>query len=113
MTLPREGRLLRIFIGEDDRYEGKPLFEWIVRTARERGLAGATVLRGLEGYGAHSRVHMARVLRLSSDLPVVIEIVDAPEKIEAFLPIIDDAISEGLATVEKVEVRFYRPGVRG
>lgn len=110
MTLPREGKLLRIFIGEDDRHEGMPLHEWIVREARHCGLAGATVLRGLEGFGAHSRLHTAKVLRLSSDLPMVIEIVDTEDKIEAFLPVIDAAIPEGLATVEKVEVRFYRSG---
>lgn len=110
MSLPDHGKLLRIFIGESDRHEGMPLFEWIVRRAREEGLAGATVLRGLEGFGAHSRLHTAKILRLSSDLPIVIEIVDAEEKIEAFLPKIDDAIQEGLATIEKVEVRFYRSG---
>ena len=110
MTLPDEGKLLRIFIGENDKHEGLPLFEWIVRTAREQGLAGATVLRGLEGFGAHSRLHTAKILRLSSDLPVIVEIVDTEEKIETFLPLIDDAIGEGLATVEKVEVRFYRSG---
>ena len=108
MILPKDGKLLRIFIGEDDRYEGLPLHEWIVRKAREQGLAGATVLRGLEGFGAHSRLHTAKVLRLSSDLPIVVEIVDTEEKIEAFLPLIDGAIVEGLATVERVEVRFYR-----
>jgi len=110
MTLPNEGKLLRIFIGENDKYEKMPLFEWIVRKARDEGLAGATVLRGLEGYGAHSRLHTAKILRLSADLPIVIEIIDAEEKIEAFLPLIDGAISEGLATVERVEVRFYRAG---
>ena len=110
MTLPDEGKLLRIFIGENDKHEGLPLFEWIVRTAREQGLAGATVLRGLEGFGAHSRLHTAKILRLSSDLPVIVEIVDTEEKIETFLPLIDEAIGEGLATVEKVEVRFYRSG---
>ena len=108
--LPREGKLLRIFIGEDDKYEGRPLFEWIVAKARDGHMAGATVLRGLEGFGAHSRMHTAKILRLSSDLPIVIEIVDTPEKIEAFLPIVDEAIAEGLATVEDVEVRFYRSG---
>lgn len=108
--LPREGRLLRIYIGESDRHQGLPLYEWIVRRAREQGLAGATVLRGLEGFGAHSRIHTARILRLSADLPLVIEIVDTLEKIEAFLPQIDSAISEGLATLEKVEIRFYRSG---
>lgn len=110
MTLPDEGKLLRIFIGENDKHKGLPLFEWIVRMAREHGLAGATVLRGLEGFGARSRLHTAKILRLSSDLPVIIEIVDTEEKIETFLPLIDDAIAEGLATVEKVEVRFYRSG---
>jgi len=108
MTLPKEGKLLRIFIGESDKYQKMPLFEWIVRTAREEELAGATVLRGLEGYGANSRLHTAKILRLSSDLPIVIEIIDTEEKIEAFLPLIEDAITDGLATVEKVEVRFYR-----
>ena len=110
MTLPKDGKLLRIFIGEDDRHDKMPLYEWIVRKAREEELAGATVLRGLEGYGAHSRLHTAKILRLSSDLPIVVEIVDTAEKIEAFLPLIDAAISEGLATIEKVEVRFYRSG---
>lgn len=108
MSLPQSGKLLRIFIGESDRHEGRPLYEWIVRKAREEGLAGATVLRGLEGFGAHSRIHTAKVLRLSSDLPIVIEIVDTEEKIDAFLPLIDEAVAEGLATVERVEVHFYR-----
>ncbi len=110
MTLPKQGKLLRIFIGENDRHEGLPLYEWIVRQARDNGLAGATVLRGLEGYGAHSRLHKAKILRLSSDLPLVVEIVDTEEKIQSFLPLIDDAVGEGLATVEKVEVHFYRSG---
>lgn len=110
MKLAKNGKLLRIFIGENDRHDGMMLYEWIVRTARENGLAGATVLRGLEGYGAHSRLHTAKVLRLSADLPIVIEIVDTEEKIEAFLPLIDEAVAEGLATVERVEVRFYRSG---
>lgn len=106
----RQGQLLRIFIGEDDRHEGMPLYEWLVRQARRAGLAGATVLRGLEGYGAHSRLHTAKILRLSADLPIVVEIVDTPEKVEEFLPTIDGAIREGLATLEKVEIRFYRSG---
>lgn len=110
MMLPKNGKLLRIFIGENDRHDGLALHEWIVRMAREAGLAGATVLRGLEGYGAHSRLHTAKVLRLSSDLPIVVEIVDTEEKIESFLPLIDSVVSEGLATVEKVEIRFYRSG---
>jgi PII-like signaling protein len=110
MTLPKQGKLLRIFIGENDRHEGLPLYEWIVRQARENGLAGATVLRGLEGYGAHSRLHKAKILRLSNDLPLVVEIVDTEEKIQSFLPLIDDAVAEGLATVERVEIHFYRSG---
>ena len=110
MTLPEEGARLRIFLGENDRQEGHPLYEWIVKRAREQGLAGATVLRGIMGFGAHSRMHTAKILRLSEDLPIVVEIVDTREKIEAFLPTIDHAIGEGLATVEKVSVRFYRAG---
>ena len=108
MVLPRDGHLLRIFIGESDRHEGIPLYEWIVRKAREHGLAGATVVRGLEGFGAHSRVHTAKILRLSTDLPLIIEIVDTIEKIEDFMPIVDEAVEEGLATLERVEIRFYR-----
>ena len=108
MTLPNEGSLLRLFIGESDRHAGMLLYEWIVRSAREHGLAGATVLRGLEGFGARSRVRTAKILELSTDLPIVIEIVDTPEKIEAFLPIIDNAISDGLVTVERVQIRLYR-----
>ena len=110
MTLPNEGSLLRLFIGESDRHAGMLLYEWIVRTAREHGLAGATVLRGLEGFGARSRVRTAKILELSTDLPIIVEIVDTPEKVEAFLPIVDGAISDGLATVEKVQIRFYRSG---
>lgn len=110
MLLPEEGQLLRIFLGESDKREGKPLHEWLVLKARERGLAGATVLRGIEGFGAHSRLHTAKILRLSEDLPIVVEIVDTAEKIEAFLPVVDEAITEGLATVEKVRIRFYRSG---
>lgn len=110
MTLPRDGKLLRIFIGENDRYEKMPLYEWIVRQARAEGLAGATVLRGLAGFGARSLLHTTKILRLSDDLPIVVELVDAAEKIDAFLPLIDEAISEGLATTEKVEVHFYRAG---
>ena len=108
--LAREGRLLRIFIGESDRHEGLPLYEWLLRRAREEHLAGMTVLRGLEGFGAHSRVHTAKILRLSQDLPVIVEIVDSRENIERFLEIIDGVIDEGLATLENVEVHFYRSG---
>ena len=108
MVLPKEGVLLRIFVGEDDRCEGRPLYEWLVLKAREHGLAGATVLRGMEGFGAHSRLHTAKVLRMSADLPVVVEIVDTGEKIDAFMPVVDGAVEEGLATLEKVEIRLYR-----
>jgi PII-like signaling protein len=108
MVLPEQGSLLRIFIGEDDQHDGQPLFHWIVLRAREAGLAGTTVIRGMEGFGASSRLHAASILRLSEDLPIVIEIVDTAEKIEAFLPVIDDAIKEGLATLEKVQIRLYR-----
>ncbi len=108
MMRPKHGKLLRIFIGENDKFEGRPLYEWIVHKARERGLAGATVLRGLEGFGAHSRLHTAKILRVSSDLPIIVEIVDSEEKIEDFLPILDDCLGEGLVTLEKVDVRMYR-----
>ena len=105
-----ERTLMRIFIGENDKHERLPLYEWIVRKAREQGLAGATVLRGLEGFGARSQLHTSRILRLSSDLPIVVEIVDTPDKIEAFLPLIDEAVEDGLATLEAVQIRFYRGG---
>jgi len=108
MHLPSEAELLRIFIGESDKYEGRPLYEAIVNSARELGLAGATVLRGVLGYGAHSRIHTAKILRLSEDLPLVIEIVDTRERIEEFLPKLDEMICEGLVTLEKIEVITYR-----
>ncbi len=106
--LPKEGKLLRIFIGENDQYEHLPLYEWIIQQAREHGLAGATALRGLAGFGASSRLHTAKILRLSIDLPIIVEIIDTDEKIDTFLPIIDHAILDGLATVEKADIRFYR-----
>ena len=108
MKIEGEGQLLRIFIGESDRWEGKPLYDAIVRKARESGLAGATVLRGLEGFGAHSRIHTARILRLSEDLPMVVEIVDKPARIQAFLPVLDKMVGEGLITLEKVHIIAYR-----
>lgn len=108
--LPTEGHLLRIFIGEGDKKDGVPLYEWIVRKVKENGIAGATVLRGIEGFGAHSRIHAAKLLDLSIDLPIVIEIVDSLEKIEAFMPLVDEAIKEGLVTLEKVQIRLYRAG---
>ncbi len=111
MKIEGEGKLLRIFIGEADRHDGKPLYEVIVSRARQQGLAGATVLRGLMGFGAHSRMHTAKILRLSQDLPIVIEIVDAEEKVRAFVQDIDGLISEGLVTIEKADIITYRsPG---
>ncbi len=108
MKIEGEGKLLRIFIGEGDRYEGKPLYEAIVERAREMGMAGATVLRGVMGFGAHSRMHTARVLRLSEDLPLVIEIVDTEEKVRRFVQEIDPMFRDGLITIEKAEVIRYQ-----
>lgn len=108
MSLQGEGKLLRIFIGESDRWEHKPLYEEIVRKARADGLAGATVLRGIEGFGANSHLHTARILRLSEDLPLVIEIVDTADKVDSFLGEIDHMITGGMVTVERVEVRKYQ-----
>jgi PII-like signaling protein len=110
VKLPREGQLLRIFIGESDRWGGLPLYEAIVQEARKKGLAGATVFRGAEGFGAHSRIHTSRILRLSEDLPILVEIVDSEEKVQAFLPLLDEMVTEGLVTVEKATVIFYRAG---
>ena len=109
MTVFKEtGQLLRIFIGEANKHGRKPLYEWIVQQARSQGMAGATVLRGIQGFGANSLIHTTKILRLSEDLPVVVEIVDTEEKIEAFLQTVDHAITEGLVTVEKARVRMYR-----
>ena len=108
MRLEGDGQLLRIFIGESDRWHGKPLYQAIVERVRKEGLAGATVLRGIEGFGADSRLHTARILRLSEDLPVVIEIVDSAEQIERILPVLDEMVGEGMVTVERVEVIAYR-----
>ena len=108
MKLPFEASLLRIFIGESDKAHGRPLYDVIVEEARKQGLAGATALRGFIGFGANSRIHTTKVLRLSEDLPIVIEIVDAKEKIEDFLPALDNLIGEGLITLEKVRVIAYR-----
>ena len=108
MKLPSEAELLRIFIGESDTHNGRPLYEVLVEEARRRGLAGATVLRGAIGYGATSRIHTAHILRLSEDLPMVVEIVDSPEKIATFLPQLDALIDEGLVTLERVRVILYR-----
>src|SRR5690349_24607036 len=110
MQIPHEAVLLRIFIGESDRWEHKPLYEAIVLKAREQHLAGATVLRGPMGFGKSSRLHTAKILRLSMDLPLVIEIVDSEEKIRAFLPSLEGMIGGGLITLEKVQVIHYEAG---
>jgi PII-like signaling protein len=107
MQIPRNAMLLRIFIGEDDKYKGRPLYEAIVLKARELQLAGATILRGPMGFGHSSRLHTAKILRLSEDLPIVIEIVDSEEKIDAFLPQLEGMMSSGLVTLEKVQVLQY------
>ena len=111
MNIPEEGYLLRIFVGESDKAGHRPLYESIVLKARETGLAGATVLRGVMGYGKNSILHTAKILRLSEDLPVVIEIVDSLEKVEAFLPELDGMITDGLVTLERVRVVHYRSSV--
>ena len=108
MKLEGEGQLLRIFIGENDQWVGRPLYEAIVARALEAGLAGTTVVRGLMGFGAKSRVHTAKVLRLSEDLPIVVEIVDRRERIEAFLPTLDEMVADGLVTLERIQVITYR-----
>ncbi|MDM8004567.1 MAG: DUF190 domain-containing protein [Phycisphaerae bacterium] len=108
MKIPQEGCLLRVFIGESDKCGGAPLYEAIVLKAREMHLAGATVLKGVMGYGASSRLHTAKVLRLSEDLPVIVEIVDSREKIEQLLPFIDQVMTHGLVTLERAEVIWYR-----
>ena len=104
------GQLLRIFIGEANKHGRIPLYEWLVKQARSQGMAGATVLRGIQGFGANSLIHTTKILRLSEDLPVIVEIVDREEKIESFLQSVDHAITEGLVTVEKARVRMYRAG---
>lgn len=108
MTIPEEGYLLRIFVGESDRHGYHPLYEAIVLKAREAGMAGATVLRGVMGFGKNSILHTAKILRLSEDLPMVVEIVDSLEKVEKFLPLLDEMISDGLVTIERVRVIHYK-----
>lgn len=110
-VLPASAQLLRVYIGESDRFHHQPLHEAIVLKAREIGLAGATVFRGSMGFGASSHLHTAKILRLSMDLPVLIEIVDAPEKIAGFLPFLDEVIKDGLVTIEQVRVVKYHGGV--
>lgn len=109
-SLDGEGLLVRIFIGESDHFDGKPLYEAIMLRAREMGLAGCTVVRGLAGFGAASRIHTAKILRLSMDLPIVVEIVDTAERVHGFLPELETMVDDGLVTIEPVEVHFYRHG---
>ena len=108
MQLPADGMLLRIFIGESDHYHGKPLYEQIVLKARELRLAGATVTRGVMGFGADSHLHSAKILRLSEDLPMIIELVDSEDNLNKLLPFLDETVQEGLITLEKVRVIKYR-----
>lgn len=108
MKLPEEGMLLRVFIGETDNHNGKALYEQVVLKARELNIAGATVMRGLMGFGADSRMHTAKLLRLSEDLPIVIEMVDTEQKLNSILPFLDEVVTEGLITLEKVRVIKYR-----
>jgi PII-like signaling protein len=108
MQLNGESRLVRIYIGESDQWHHKPLYQELVQAARRQGLAGATVLRGIEGFGASSRIHTSRILSLSEDLPLVIELVDTTDKVEAFLTAVDHMLTEGLVTTERIEVRAYR-----
>ncbi|GEM86905.1 DUF190 domain-containing protein [Meiothermus granaticius] len=110
MKLEGEAKLVRVFIGEFDQWQGRPLFEAIVMEAKKAGLAGATVFKGFMGFGGHSLIHTAKILQLSEDLPILVEIVDTEEKIQAFLPTLDAMIQEGLVTLEKVEVIRYRTG---
>lgn len=110
MKLPSEGKLLRIFIGEADKWQGQPLYEAIVHLAKKEGLAGATAIKGFLGFGCKSHLHTTKLLRLSEDLPVIIEIVDAEEKINKFLPLLDPMVKEGLITLEKAQVILYRAG---
>ena len=113
MKIDEDGILLRVFIGESDRLDGRPLYEAVVRTARDLGVAGATVLRGSEGFGAHSVIHKSHLLEMSADLPIVIEIVDSGERIRALLPRLDAMVTEGMITMENVRILAYRAGGGG
>ena len=113
MNIPTDGYLLRVFVGESNKVGHRPLYEAIVLKARESGLAGATVLRGVMGFGKNSILHTTKILRLSEDLPMIIESVDSLEKVEGFMPILDGMISDGLVTLEKVKVLHYKASKRG
>lgn len=108
MKIPADGKLLRIFIGEADKWNGKPLYEEIVLLAKKKGLAGATAIKGFMGFGCKSHMHTTKLLRLSEDLPIIIEIVDSEEKVAAFAPLLDEMVKEGLITLEKANVIMYR-----
>lgn len=108
MRLDGECKLVRVFIGDSDTWHGAPLYEAIVKRMREEGIAGATVVRGIEGYGATSHLHTARILRLSEDLPLVVEIVDTAEHVDRILPMLDEMVGDGLVTTERVQVVSYR-----
>lgn len=110
MKIEGQGLLVRIYIGENDQHDGRPLYRAVVERMRELGLAGATVLRGIEGFGAHARLHTTRLLRLSEDLPILIELVDTEDRIRAALPVLDEMVGDGLITLERVEVIAYRAG---
>lgn len=110
MKIPTDGKLLRVFLGENDKWHGKPLYEEIVLLARQKGMAGATAIKGFMGFGCKSHLHTAKLLRLSEDLPIIIEIVDSEEKINGFLPHLDEMVKEGLVTVEAANVILYRAG---
>lgn len=110
MKIEGEALLLRIYLGESDEWHGRPLYQAIVERLRERGLAGATVLRGIEGFGAKAHLHTTRILRLSEDLPILIEIVDQADRIRAIMPELDEMVADGLITLEKIEVIAYRGG---
>ncbi len=107
MRITGDGLLLRVFVGEADHHDGRPLYEALVLKAREMGMAGATVVRGVQGFGAHSRLHTAKVLRLSEDLPMVVEIVDREDRVREFIPVCDAMVRDGLVTIEPIEILRY------
>jgi uncharacterized protein len=103
-----DGQVLRVFVGETDKHQGVPLYEWILKKAKQEGLAGGTALRGIAGFGAHSQMHSSKILDISANLPIIVEIIDSRDKIEEFLPFLEEAVKEGLATVEPAQIRLYR-----
>lgn len=103
-----DGQVLRVFVGETDKHQGVPLYEWILKKAKQEGLAGGTALRGIAGFGAHSQMHSSKILDISANLPIIVEIIDSLDKIEEFLPFLEEAVKEGLATVEPAQIRLYR-----